>query len=185
MANDILFDELEDKMLNLSSDRQVNELVDLCNLVQSSVVSEFLVQSVKRVSARMHASRVLFLMKFVSLYAKRDGIFFKSIEKSLPQICSTCYENAYDKETLLLFIAGWKMRISPWPVIAASAISLIEISEHKQELEQVCDVLAGDFPNKIRQCLEHPKSAILLAEDRLDRVIEAINILHRIVVPGQ
>lgn len=176
--SDVLFEELDQKLLGLSSDRQVNELVDLSASVQSTLKSEFLAYSVRSASCRMHSARVLFLLKFVSLYAKKDDKFFKLIERFLPQVCAVCYSNSCDKETLELFVGGWKMRVAPWPVIAESAMNLIKTSKHKPDLVHVCNLLSGNFPNQIRH---HPEDAVALAEDRLDKVIAAINVLHRVV----
>jgi hypothetical protein len=177
MSSDILYEELESKLMTLCSDRKVAELVDLCSLVQSTGKSQFIAHSALRACKCMHRDNMLYLLKFVSLYAKKDLIFFKFIENFLTSICLSCYRLTSQRDTLELYIAGWQMRTAPWPSIASRVQNSLTLLKHGDTIKSIA--LDLDFPVKFKRALAEPSldEAIRLGEERLDRVIEAVNIL--------
>lgn len=166
---DPLFIELESRLLlSLSTDHKVNQLVDLVCSVQSPVLSETLSGLVLKTAKLIHPKKGLFLLKFISQYPKKDSRFLKLVEKNLPEVVLFCYQTSSERETVKLYIAGWKMQISPWPQIATKCEATIRLFDKRHELGQVVELLQRSYGP-----LGEPSSV----EARLDCVIEAINYL--------
>ena len=185
--NDPLTREIWDKLSRLSSEAQVSSLVDSCMSVSSPTVSENISALVQAVSMVIHPSNSLYLLKFISAYSKKDAKFFNRISSVIPEIVVFCFQSSTVEvqETILLYVSGWKMRVSPWPQVAEQTENALSILRHRADLSRAMSSLPApaEFLDLLHSvCREGDKVGIdnLLklkdhASGRLDVVIAAIN----------
>ena len=165
-------------MQSLQSDHSVNELVDMCNTVHSNQISDALVSMTGNASRTINPSNSLFLLKFILAYSKKDIRFTKQIESEMPSIVLFSYQNntITTKETIRLFVSGWRMHVTPWPSIADKAEGLLKLLDYQEDLRGVIDSLRYQ-PNTMND-----DALVELAQERFEKIISGINILRSILV---
>lgn len=177
---DPLFAEIERKLRCLNSDAKVNMLTDLVSSMQSNLISETMARLVGSTCRHASPENGIFLIKFVTVYSKKDQKFFKCIEDTLPGIVLLCSQVSSDKHTLKLYVEGWQMGGKVWQSIASKSLGLLKLYEIADPLREV---IAGLDGRQVKDALMNAtnKAEIISAcEVRLEQVIRALNILTSI-----
>ena len=191
--NDPITREIHARLTILSSEDRVNELVDICNSVHSTNLSESVASLVHKVSRIIHPSNSLYLLKFISAFSKKDSKFAKAVLDDLADTVLFCYQACSESEqvTIRLYVSGWKMRVSPWPDIARKSEAIMALRDCKHSLHGLeTDVNA---PPEMRELLSsiaqngdksQPETLISMskhASDRLAVLVSSINRIRSIV----
>jgi hypothetical protein len=112
----------------------------------------------------------------------------KLLEQDLPSIVLYCYQNNANegRETIRLFVSGWKMHVSPWPSIAAKSEGYIKLIDFAGDIRAMISDLQRDdqFRVSLTANLSCPitEDVISQATERLETVISSINTIHSILV---
>jgi hypothetical protein len=191
--NDTLTREVYMRLTVINSEQRVNELVDICNSVHSTNLSESVAGLVQSASRIIHPSNSLYLLKFVSAFAKRDFKFAKDIFDRLPDIVLFCYQACSESErsTIRMYVSGWKMRASPWPEIAhkcessilllKSLSSLRGVETYVNPPSKMLELLSAIVRDGDKSQPETLQSVSMFASERLDILVSSINQIRSIV----
>ena len=142
--NDPLHREILENLMVLNSEQKVNEVVDMINSIHFTNSAEIIISLLRTASRIIHPSASLFLLKFVSAYAKKDQKFLKSCVDDLPSIVLFCYQScdSNEKATLRMYVSGWKMRVAPWPEVAHQTEGALGIQDNKASLSSFVEMIS-------------------------------------------
>lgn len=191
--NDPLYSEILARLISLNSESSVNELADLCHSVYLGNSAESLASLLRVASRIIHPAGSLFLLKFISAYAKKDQKFLKCITEDLSGIVLHVYQSCHpgEKETIRLYVSGWRMRVSPWPdaavqaegalILADNIASLQPLAKALSPVPELIQSLGGILQGGDKLESEALAKVVSQATDRLRVVISCINQIRNIV----
>jgi len=177
----------------VNSEERVNELVDLCNSIHSTNSGDTIASLVRNASRIIHPSMSLFLLKFVSAYSKKDQKFVKSIVEDLHDTVLFCYQScsSEEKETIRMYISGWRMRVSPWPEVGDRARGTLDLFDNRQYLLQLSELIKppSQFSKSLLEVVQEGEKLepdvlsklVTEASERLSVVITGINEIRNMV----
>ncbi len=179
--------------MNLNSEQRVNELVDLCHSVYLTSSAESFGSLLRAASRVIHPACSLFLLKFISAYAKKDYKFLAHVIHDLPTIVLLVYQSCDpgEKAVIRMYISGWRMRVSPWPEAAEQTLGALTLFDHSHSLHVLAQSvmptsgLVGSLSQVTQEGDKLQTDALVKlvqdASERLAVVVSSINQIRSMV----